>query len=181
MHFSLQQGNPYEHLLHIWEDLVSQAPEVEGKKFRIQKATIRDARGLNIRAEQADTYDRNDLDFIIRMHAWMNLLTPMNYTLFHGDDILVMITIMPIADGVGDICFLTDNNLANGSKLLRFNVIKLFKQALLEAPFRRLQAKVKEGFDIGTNFVEKLGFEREGLLKQFGGDGSNYHMYGMLK
>jgi hypothetical protein len=180
MIYNLVIEKPYEHLITVWEELLDKPGEIEGERLSIRKALPQDAFMLDIRDEQKDTFDNSNLDYLIRMHAWLNQLTPMNYTVFHGDKILVMITVLVVLPGVAEISFLTDNNFVKASKLVKFHMIKAFQAALNELPFRRIQAKVKEGFTIGTTFVEKLGFEQEGILKNYGPE-DNYISYGLIK
>ena len=180
MIYNLVIEKPYEHLITVWEEILEKAGEVDGHKLTIRQALPHDAFILDIREEQKDTFDNKDLDYLIRMHAWLNQLTPMNYTVFHGDKILMMITVLVVLPGVAEISFLTDNNFVNASKPVKVSMIKAFHAALRELPFRRLQAKVKEGFTIGTTFVEKLGFEPEGVLKNYGPT-DNYIGYGLIK
>lgn len=94
---------------------------------------------------------------------------------------LLMASVIPTAEGVAEISFLTDNNFVNSSKLIKAIMVKAFREATDELPFRRLQAKVKEGFDIGTRFVEGMGFKAEGMLIKYGPEGDNYHMYGKVR
>lgn len=44
----------------------------------------------------------------------------------------------------------------------------------VELGFRRIQAHVVAGFDRGERWARLLGFEREGLMRGFGHDGSDY-------
>ena len=181
MMYNLTIERPYEHVLHIWSDLLQSLGEVSGARFSIRTAEATDSLMLDLRPEQKDTFDVHDVDYLIRAHAWLMLMSPMNYTIFHGNDILLLVSVIPTAPGVAEISFLTDNNLVNATRNVRFSMIKAFKQGLDNLPFRRLQAKVKEGFDIGTTFVEKLGFTKEGVLNQFGPEGDNYIMYGQVR
>lgn len=181
MMYNLTVERPYSHLIHIWKELLDSVGEVEKGSFHIREALAGDVFLLDVREEQKDTFGGMNADKAIRMHAWLNILSPMHYSVFHDTNLLMMISIIPVADGVGEISFLTDNNFVNASRLVKVHMIKAFKEAVDLLPFRRLQAKVKEGFDIGTNFVERMGFEKEGLLKKYGPDEDNYWMYGKTR
>ena len=181
MMYNLTVDRPYNHVLKMWQELLDSFGLVEGQPFAIREAVVGDSLLLDLRQEQTDTFDVNDVDYLIRAHAWLMILSPMNYTIFHGDKILLLVSIIPTAPGVAEISFLTDNNLVSASRRVKFTMIKAFKEGLNDLPFRRLQAKVKEGFDVGTTFVEKLGFLKEGVLNQFGPEGDNYIMYGQVR
>lgn len=47
--------------------------------------------------------------------------------------------------------------------------------------FGRVQAIVRADWAIAVHFLERLGFEREGLMKRFGPDGDDYFLYGRVK
>jgi len=181
MMYNLAVERPYSHILTVWEEVLASLGDVEGYPLTIRTALAGDSLLLDLRKEQLDTFNTKDVDYLIRAHAWLMLLSPMNYTVFHGVKILLMISVIPTADGVAEISFLTDNNLVTSSKRVKLAMIKAFRLGLEELPFRRLQAKVKEGFDIGLNFVEKLGFSKEGVLTQYGPEGDNYIMYGKVR
>lgn len=171
---------PYEHVLPLLQDMLPQHP-VDGNCLYVREALLTDALLLDIREEQKDTFDASNPDLVYRQHAMLRILTPMNYTVFHGNDILLMATILLAGQGVAEISFLVDKRFVNSSRAVRFAMIKFFQEALQVIPFRRVQAKVKESFAVGRTFVEKLGMEQEGILKKFGPDGADYVMYGLIK
>lgn len=181
MMYNLTIERPYEHLLSVWKEILSPYTDVSGAALTIREALAGDALLLDLRAEQRDTFDNTNIDYLIKAHAWLNLISPMNYTLFHGDKILMMISIIPVFEGVAEISFLTDNNFVNADKRVKLAMIRAFKEATDFLPFRRLQAKVKEGFDIGTKFVESMGLVAEGVLSKYGPEGDNYIMYGKVR
>jgi len=45
---------------------------------------------------------------------------------------------------------------------------------------KRIQTNVKADFKLGHRFAEWLGFEKEGLMKYYGPDGSNYIRYARI-
>lgn len=180
MLYNLNVEHPYEYLLKVWQDVLEEVGEIDGKKLSIRKAEVGDALMLNIREEQKDTFDNSDVDLMIRTHAFLNMLSPMNYAVFYGDELMLLINIVVIIKGVCEISFLTDSCFPCARLAVRYAMIKAFKKALEELPFRRIQAKVREDFIVGRKFVEKLGLKTEGTLKKFGPDGHDYMMYALL-
>lgn len=181
MLYNLNVDNPYEYLLTVWQEVLEEAGEVKGASFSIRKACVEDAFLLKIREEQADTFDNSDVDLMIRTHAFLNMMSPMNYALFYGDDLFMLINIIVVLNGVGEISFLTDQNFTCSTWAVRLAIIKAFKKALAELPFRRIQAKVKDDFIVGKNFVQKLGFEAEGVMRNFGPNNTDYVLYSLLR
>lgn len=172
---------PYAHCINIFKEILLKYSPVSGEELTLREAEPEDALKLNIREEQRDCFDNIDMDYAIRMHAYLNLLTPMNYTLLHGDKILMCITIMPKAVGVGEISFLTDQNFVEANKAVKFAVIRAFHEGLDNLPFRRVQCLVREDFEVGRTFVKKMGMEEEGVLRKFGPQNHNYVMHSLLK
>lgn len=180
MLYNLNVETPYEYLLKVWQDILEDTGVVCGKELTIRKALLEDAFLVNIRPEQADTFDNTNVDLIIRTHAFLNMLSPMNYSIFYGDDLLMLISIVVVINGVAEISFLTDVNFTLSTIPVRIAMIKAFKRALDALPFRRVQAKVDSQFKVGQNFVTKLGFQKEGVLRSFGPNCSDYIMYARL-
>lgn len=174
---NLTLNKPYEHLLQVWQEVLAEA---DANLF-IREAIPEDGILLNIREEQKDTYDNPSLDYLIRIHAFLKMLTPMNYSIFHKNDLLLMANILPVAEGVGEISFLTDTNFVTAPREIKLPLLQAFHTVLRELPFRRLQAKVKHDFNIGKIFVERMGFVAEGVLKNYGPLGDDYIMYSLIK
>ena len=66
----------------------------------------------------------------------------------------------------------------------RVSMAKNFKQkfdVLVETTkVKRIQTNVKANFKLGHRFAEWLGFEKEGLMKYYGPDGSDYFRYARI-
>ena len=181
MQSTFQYEQPYAHLIHVWQELAAQMGNVDGDEFFVLEAKPEYSYRMNIRREQQATFNPHDWEKIYRTHAWLSILTPMNYALFHGTKLMMLASVLPVAEEVGEISFLTDENMITASIAVKRGLMQLFKQALSEIPFPRLQAKVDAEFLIGRKFVERLGFEKEGVLRKFGPTKHDYIMYGLIK
>lgn len=181
MYTVFQYELPYAHLLTVWQERLADVGEVCGDHFTIRNAVAEDGLMINVRDEQSETFDNSNYHEIVRTHAWLNLLTPMNYAIFHGENLLMLISIFVIGKGVGEISFLTDDNFVKAPLAVRLSMLRSFQFAVTNAPFHRLQAKVKDSFMIGRKFVEGMGFENEGTLKGYGENGADYIIYGLAK
>ncbi len=181
MIYNLEFVKPYEHLLRTWKDILSAAGPVDGAEFFIRKAEAHDALLLDIRDEQKDTFDRPSLDWAIKAHAWLSMLSPMNYTIFHGEKMLMCITVMAVSQGVAEISFLTDVNFVDAPRQVKLPLLRAFHKALAELPFKRIQAKVKADFTIGRTFVERMGMSEEGVMRKYGPKDDDYILYALIK
>lgn len=61
--------------------------------------------------------------------------------------------------------------------LIYRNILKKFNRLIALYKFRRLQAHVFPNFVNGVKLVERLGFEREGLCRQYGPNGEDMYLY----
>ena len=55
-----------------------------------------------------------------------------------------------------------------------------FARIAKEQDIERIQTAVRKDFKTGIRFVEWLGFEREGLMKKWGFDGTDQYMYARI-
>lgn len=176
MLYNLTITKPYEHILPIWQEFLLEQSE----DFILRRAEATDGMILDVREEQADTFDPSDIDNCIRMHAGLNMLTPMNYALFYKEDLLLLITVMAAAQKVGEISFLVDKKFVSASPKVKLMLLKAFNKALVSLPFYRLQAKVKNTFEAANKFVQAMGFKAEGNLEGYDGEGRDYTMYSRI-
>lgn len=47
--------------------------------------------------------------------------------------------------------------------------------------YRRVEASTAAGFDRAARWAEALGFQREGLMRAYGPDGSDYHLWSRVR
>ena len=88
--------------------------------------------------------------------------------------------IIPIWDGVAE-CWLVGGWRLGTHRLsaVRALTATLARQ-VKEQQLRRLQAVVRADWDEAVRFVEFLRFQREGLLRGFGPDGSDHYVYARI-
>jgi len=179
---TIHNYQPYAHVVHLLQDILDTSGEVDSFPFYIRDMEPSDLLLLDLREEQKKTLTEHvTADWAVRAHAWINLITPMNYAIFHGHELLMLITIKEEVKGVADVSFLTDTNFVSASRAVKIAIIKAMHRTIMEIPFHRIQAKVDSTFVIGRNFVEKMGLTEEGVLKSYGHNGDDYIMYGLVK
>ena len=88
--------------------------------------------------------------------------------------------IIPLWDGVAE-CWLIGGWRLGSHKVsaVRALTATLARQ-VKEQQLRRLQAVVRADWDEAVRFVEFLRFEREGLLRGYGPDGSDHYIYARI-
>jgi len=89
--------------------------------------------------------------------------------------------IVPIWDGLGEAWVLPSAAVKNHKKtfvrLIRENMERLSD----ELAFRRVQATARADAPKALRFLEFLGFEREGLLRAYGPDGSDHILFAKIR
>lgn len=99
-----------------------------------------------------------------------------SYTFRHEGKVYACGGVVDIWDKMGEM-WLT---LADDMDLPVFSVCSVMRdyvESLIGNPYRRLQATVKVGETKAIRFIEWLGFEREGLMRQYGVEGADYYIY----
>ena len=62
------------------------------------------------------------------------------------------------------------------------NILKMYRKIIDSHPkWQRIQAAVRKDFDKAIRLIEILGFENEGLMRNFGPDKSDYYRYAMVR
>ena len=96
------------------------------------------------------------------------------YTLFVNDKPIVAGGIIVIWQGVAEGWVMANRNIYD-VKFLAAKEIKNRTDILCEKnKIKRLQTSVKASFTTGVRFASWLGLKKEGLMKNYGPDGSDY-------
>jgi hypothetical protein len=91
---------------------------------------------------------------------------------------VAVVGFVPVCPGVCTaFAFATDAFPSVALTLTRY-AIKVMKPALLSAGFHRLECESRADHVDAHRWLEALGFEREGILKQRGSDRSDYIKFG---
>ena len=168
-------------MLDIFKLVFESSGEVSGDKFTVTITEYWELLNFNIRPEQKDNFDTTNKDEVYRQYASLKLITPMLYTVRHGSTILFFCSIIGFDAGMCEINFLVSQDFIDANKAVKFAFIRRMKQCINSLPFRRLQAKVDTKFPVGQTFLEKLGFEQEGICRQFDKQKNDYYYYALIK
>lgn len=85
--------------------------------------------------------------------------------------------VVPMWDGVAEAWFVGSWRLSKN----RFAAVRTLQKTMLELmdanAINRLQAHVRADTPEAVRFIEFLGFEREGLLREYGPDRTDHYVY----
>ena len=122
--------------------------------------------GMNDKLMEIDaSYTNNRLDMAI---------PGLSFTLMLDDTPIVAGGIVPIWQGVAEGWVLSSKHINNYKIKAAGSIKKRLDYLCTNNKIIRLQTAVKEKFFIGIRFAEWLGLEKEGLMKYYGLDGTNY-------
>jgi len=106
----------------------------------------------------------------------VNVIAPgLSFTLIYKYLPIVAGGIFPLWQGTAEGWVLSSKEIFK-HKLKSAALIKRRMDMLcINNKFWRLQTAVKASFNLGIRFAEWLGLEKEGLMKQYGPDGTDYY------
>lgn len=101
-------------------------------------------------------------------------------TFFYGDDPVAIFGASQLFRGVFHVwAFLTEDVKKHPIAFHR-EVVKLIDWWFKNAQLRRMQMSVKVGFSEGSKWASLLGFVPEGVMKNYGPDGSDYLLFARI-
>ena len=86
----------------------------------------------------------------------------------------------PIWTGVAECWLLATAKVWNHPLLVAKAIKKDFEKVAKQHNIRRVQTAVRSEFGIGIRFAKWLGLENEGLMKQYGFDGTDHYRFARL-
>ena len=98
----------------------------------------------------------------------------LSYTLLVDNNIILAGGIIPFWDGVAEGWVMSSKRVFDHKIRAASAVKKRLDYLCINNKIRRLQTSVKEEFKTGIRFAEWLGLTKEGLMKYYGLDGTNY-------
>lgn len=104
--------------------------------------------------------------------------TPGQITLRADGEIILVGGINWYWEGVGEAwCILHERS--QSCRFTTYRALRMMHKILLNRsqPFKRIQATVRTTWPEAIKMVEKLGYQREGLLKNYCPDGADVYMY----
>ncbi|MBN1625499.1 MAG: hypothetical protein JW944_03155 [Deltaproteobacteria bacterium] len=99
------------------------------------------------------------------------------FSLIHDGEIIAIGGIYELWPGVGEAFSIMSDTAFKYPKSLYCHFKLNFGFGISHKKYTRIQSMVKVGFDAGVRFIERLGFEREGVMEKWGPDGCDYYIY----
>lgn len=102
------------------------------------------------------------------------------YTLFDGDRPIVSAGVAIMWPGVGESWMIVSKYIKKYPLSVYKSVSQIMNGIIKQMQLYRIQTVIKEDDDVAIVWIERLGYTREGVLRQFGPDKQNYLMYGRI-
>jgi len=99
----------------------------------------------------------------------------LSFSLFANNDIVLSGGITPMWDGVAEGWVIASKRIFDHKIKSIISIKKRLDLLCENNNIWRLQTSVKENFNTGIRFAEFLGLKKEGLMRMYGPDKSNYY------
>jgi hypothetical protein len=148
----------------------------EPKKLTVQQ----------FKREDADLLiDTNGIDPSVKqlMESWKEAYATLGpgFSVFDGEKLLWCIGAVQYWPGTAEGWMLVPADMRAYAREIYYYSKILLDEAMKSWNFKRIQARVKADFTVGQRFLERLGFEREGLLRKMGPNYEDYYMYARVE
>jgi RimJ/RimL family protein N-acetyltransferase len=98
-------------------------------------------------------------------------------TLHLKGEVVGIVGLVTLHDGVGEVFSILSDRVEKSPFAFHRKVLGLSYAYATVLGIRRLQATVRVDQPKAARFIELLGFEKEGVMRKFGVDGSDYFLY----
>ena len=105
----------------------------------------------------------------------------MAYSIIQDGHLILSAGVYRVWDGVGEAWLLPSHRLLKKPAAAVRTVRRFLDDIAEQNNFVRVQATTHRQFERGRRFLEWLGFEREGVLRNYGPDGSDHIIYARIK
>lgn len=127
-----------------------------------------------------------DVGMLARMDDWVGNVWEMKnkgyaHTLYHEDKVVACVGVMHVIEGVAEIWAITGKLVEKYPKDFHKTCLKIIKDAITNNNLRRLHCTAEAEYDRTIKWLERLGFEREGTLRNYTSDGKDMYIYSIIR
>jgi len=137
-----------------------------------------DFHALEIKVRDMDEAKRKSQEW--RKWAMDNALQGPSYTIRDGNHILSCCGVRVLWPGVGEAWLIfspeIEKHTLEATKIIRTYLAKI----IADCELRRVQAFATVNSPKAARYLEVLGFQREGVLRKLGRDGSDHYCYAIV-
>ncbi len=128
----------------------------------------------------------NDLNMLASLDDWLGNLWEMlnrgyGFTIYHEEDIIACVAVTKICTGVSEIWAITGKLVDKYPKDFHKICKRIIEYAFKIDDLHRLQCTAEVGYDRTIKWLEKLGFEREGTLRNYTSDSKDMYIYSIIR
>ncbi|MBN2323805.1 MAG: hypothetical protein JXQ30_08720 [Spirochaetes bacterium] len=99
------------------------------------------------------------------------------YSAFDGESLVFCGGVVIYWKGVGEGWLICNHTIRKYIREVCFYVGEYLKKIISEDDLHRVQATVPAQWGQGVRFLERMGFQREGLLRKYSKDAEDYYIY----
>lgn len=114
---------------------------------------------------------------IVKMYAKAYYLRGYSYSIEDKGKIIGCAGVVDMWPGVAEAWTLLSDEAKTKPFFLHRLTLRIMKNIIQTKKYRRVQAIVCWSDPVSVKWIERLGFIKESIMKQFGADGSDHAMY----
>ena len=127
-----------------------------------------------------------DRDMLACMEDWVGNIWDMKtkghaYTICHKDEVVACVGVTRITTGVAEIWAITGTLVDKFPKDFHKLCLKIIEKAFENDKLHRLQCTAEVDYDRTIKWLERLGFEREGTLRNYTPDAKDMYLYSIIR
>ncbi len=122
-----------------------------------------------------------DPTLIERTHYICSSPGVLAYTLVRNGLVIAVIGGHILWPGVMQVWMITSDRCREFPKDFHTSILKTMDFVIARYNLRRIQCEVKYGYDEGVRWITSLGFQCEGIMREYGPEGSDYILYARVK
>ena len=126
-----------------------------------------------------------DLDMLTCMDDWVGNIWEMKskgyaYTIYHEEDVVACVGVTKIVSGMAEIWAITGKLVDKYPKDFHKISLTIIEEAFKIGNLHRLQCTAEVDYERTVKWLERLGFEREGTLRNYTPDGKDMYIYSII-
>lgn len=127
-----------------------------------------------------------DIDMLASMDDWLGNIWEMKnrgygYTIYHEEDVVAVAGVTRIVSGVAEIWTITGKLVEKYPKDFHKMCLRIIEEAFEIGGLHRLQCTAEVDYDRTIKWLERLGFEREGMLRNYTPDKRDMYIYSIVR
>ena len=130
--------------------------------------------------EDLEYLRQNPLEEALKGYPQLRICDSNTYTAVLNGEVVGIGGVVVLWKGVGEAWVILSRNCQNKPIEMFLCIKRVYKALIQSCELNRIQVVVRVDFPQSIKMIEKLGFEREGLMRRYCPDGCDAYMYARI-